>query len=1262
MKLLHAMSDPRELETRPIPSLLWSYALPAVISQLVASVYNIADRIILGQFVGPLAIAGLAITLPIMNIIHAFGSLVGAGSSARMSIVLGRKDVRWAEKILGNSMLLTFLFGFLFVAAGYLFMNPILHAFGASDETIAYARQYMLIVLPGMFFTTLTFNLTGLVRASGNPHKSMWIMVGGALLNILLDVVFIMQLGMGISGAAWATTISMATSSLFAIDHFMPRPLVGSRSFVRFKRHCWAPKMYIFKNILAIGISPFSMNVAASGVAAVINMQLLRYGGDLAVGTYGIINSIMLIVFLLLMGVCQGMQPIAGYNYGAGNSKRLRHVYRLTLSVSLAAGIAGMLACCLLPRLLLRCFTTDLSLIEMGVPAIRYLTIMMPLIAFTVCNSQFFQSIDKPWIAIVTSLSRQVLFLLPMMFIVPALFVRYGAPGLTGVWCSCTASDIFGALLAGILLYTQRKVFRPGYVAPPRRPRKERGPKTVAAVILTLMLSVPSIGFSSGSLADSAAARPKVGVVLGGGGAKGAAHIGVLRYLEEQGIPVDYVAGTSMGSIMGGLYALGYTSSELSSIISGIDWDVYIKGAVDRSLKSVAEKNRQDKLIVSVPFGFRRLDDAVKRPRFSSLPSSIMGGSNLTNLFNGLSVGYQDSLSFDSLPIPFACVATDMMTGDEVVLRSGRFPQAIRASMAIPGVFAPVVIDSLLLADGGMANNFPADICRAMGADIVIGVEVAADLKADLPSLRSLPQLMSQLMNIMVAKKKLANRKLCDIYIRPDVSGYHMLSFSHDAIDTLIARGYAAAVNNAQAIAELKEQLAKYGCCKQTDSLTTTALEDEQKFVSHAKAVDIFSDTIRLFEIKMDGVSLAEQQWLLRKSGLEDRLPVNGDDLERAVAFFNATGAFSSVTYTLAKHRDKSQQFKALSGIEDYDWYDLSLAFRHAEPHMVALGFRYDTEESASILLDMGLNRHRLSGLKVDLGARLSYNPRLSAAVTLAGMALFNVKLDYRFAKTDFHLDKLSEGETNIVYDEHRIRLAFTEFNLRKFAVAAGLEGDIMRYNKLLGSDTLGRRDNSCLALFSQFSYDDMDDAIFARHGNNFHLQLRLGSDTARNAFGSVALHDHRFIDVSANYSAYLTPGNGPFTIIPSVAARVVSGRGVHRFHRNVVGGFMDGRYVDQQLSFVGFKTPLLVGDAVFVLGCDLRLRVATNHYVSLIGNYMHESERLSSIFSNDSFNMYLGAALRYSYNTPIGPVSLTLHYSDFTSSFGAYLSLGYNF
>ena len=445
----------KELETKGIGALLLAYAIPSVISQIISSVYNICDRIFIGQGVGALAIAGLAITMPIMNIIHAFGALIGVGAGARMSIVLGKKDNNWAENILGNSVIFTIILSGTVMLFSYLFLDKILMLFGATEATVSYAREYMVIVLPGMFLTTMAFNLTSLMRTSGYPLKSMFTLGGGAVLNIILDALFIFGFDLGIAGAAWATTISMAVTSLLSILHFMRKD-----SFIRFKRHGFKPKGYIFKNIIMIGMSPFLMNVGAAGVVAILNSQLIRYGGDLAVGAYGIANSYMNLIVLLILGVCMGMQVIAGYNYGAGHPDRLKKVFSLTMLVCVSIGMLSSIFGCSMPRLISKAFTNDntlLDILEVGLPL---LSVMSPLIAFTIVNSNFFQSIDKPWIAIITSLSRQVIFLIPLMFVVPIVFENIGFKGLDGVFAACTLSDVFGAALAFVLLMTQRKVFK----------------------------------------------------------------------------------------------------------------------------------------------------------------------------------------------------------------------------------------------------------------------------------------------------------------------------------------------------------------------------------------------------------------------------------------------------------------------------------------------------------------------------------------------------------------------------------------------------------------------------------------------------------------------------------------------------------------------------------------------------------------------------------------------------------------------------------
>ena len=281
--------------------------------------------------------------------------------------------------------------------------------------------------------------------------------------------------------------------------------------------------------------------------------------------------------------------------------------------------------------------------------------------------------------------------------------------------------------------------------------------------------------------------RLKVGVVLGGGGAKGASHIGVLKYIEEMGIPVDYVAGTSMGSIIGGFYALGYSPDELTQLISEMKWSEYIGNKIDRPMLSEEMRLRNSTMLLQVPFSHESLADNKKNSSFiSQLPSAYVNNSSLVNLFNDLCIGYQEEMDFNDLPIPFACVATDMITGKEVVLRRGSVSTAMRASMAIPGVFSPVTIGDMVLVDGGLVNNFPADVLRDMGADIIIGVEVASTKTVTADDLKSLPQVFARLLITSTSAKRQENRAMCDVHIVPDISGFGMLSFTPDAIDTLV--------------------------------------------------------------------------------------------------------------------------------------------------------------------------------------------------------------------------------------------------------------------------------------------------------------------------------------------------------------------------------------------------------------------------------------------------------------------------------------------
>ena len=394
------------LETKKISVLVWEYSIPAIIGTLVNSLYNIVDRIFIGQGVGAYAISGLAITFPVTILASSLGMLVGVGAASRISISLGERKKHTAEQILGNSLMLILLFNAVVMTLFYVFLDPILLAFGATDNTLPYAREYLQIVLIGNIFISLCYSFNNMMRASGYPKKAMITMLIGALLNIILDPVFIFVFDLGIAGVAWATVISMFVGMLFVMHHF-----VQDSSLIRLRKENIRLNKNIVFAIVSIGLSPFFMQVAASGVAVLLNTSLLKHGGDLAVGAYGILNSMLLIIIMTVVGLNQGTQPIIGYNYGAGNFLRVKDTFFYTVKVATIITSAGFIIGMFFPRQFASAFTSDKALLEIAENGIRLSLLAFPLVGFQVVAGNFFQSIGQAKKAIVQSLSRQIIFL-----------------------------------------------------------------------------------------------------------------------------------------------------------------------------------------------------------------------------------------------------------------------------------------------------------------------------------------------------------------------------------------------------------------------------------------------------------------------------------------------------------------------------------------------------------------------------------------------------------------------------------------------------------------------------------------------------------------------------------------------------------------------------------------------------------------------------------------------------------------------------------
>lgn len=436
------------LGREPVFKLLISFSLPAIIGMTASSLYNIIDRVFIGNGVGPLAISGLALTLPIMTLTAAFGAMIGAGASAMVSIRLGQQRKDDATNILGNTLILNFIIGLFITIAGLIFLDPILYAFGASDDTIPYARDFTQIILLANLFNHNFIGLNNVMRASGYPGKAMWSSILTVVINLILAPVFIFVFDWGIRGAAIATAIAQLAGFCWVMLHFL-----NKNSFLHFKKGYYRLKKRIVKDILSIGMAPLLMNATASLVAVLVNTSLVKYGGnngDLAVGAYGIIGSIAMLFIMVVMGINMGMQPIAGYNFGAKKPERVMEVYKLSIIWATVITTIGFILAMAFPYKIVSAFTTDSQMRELSTNAMKLVFLAFPLVGFQVVTSNLFQSIGKAGTAIFLSLSRQLIFLLPAILILPTFL------GTNGVWIALPVGDTLAFIVTVVVILTQK--------------------------------------------------------------------------------------------------------------------------------------------------------------------------------------------------------------------------------------------------------------------------------------------------------------------------------------------------------------------------------------------------------------------------------------------------------------------------------------------------------------------------------------------------------------------------------------------------------------------------------------------------------------------------------------------------------------------------------------------------------------------------------------------------------------------------------------
>ena len=827
--------------------------------------------------------------------------------------------------------------------------------------------------------------------------------------------------------------------------------------------------------------------------------------------------------------------------------------------------------------------------------------------------------------------------------------------------------------------------------------------KRIVPILFLLMLLIWPTAARAGAVASAEPAgteapaqrRPKLGLTLAGGGAKGAAYIGVLKLFEEIGLEFDYVTGTSMGSIIGMLHSVGYSANQIDSLIRDIDWSVYLSNQSERRYMNSYLSSIQSRYLIGVPFNAgstisdisevaRQKKNALSERReqmeaekeeesvsgisfLKSLPGGYTTGSNLLNLFNGLCVGYQDPMSFDDLPIPFACVACDVVSGQPVVLRNGRLPDAVRASMAIPGVFAPVRYDDMMLVDGGLFNNFPVDVCQEMGADIVIGLEVTKDRgDVDADAIQSLPDLLTRLFDMMTRKGTTEHREQCAVYIRPDITGFGTLSFDSESIATIIERGYQAALAQKDALIALKNQL---------DALAPPAPK-KRKPAENLTQYSPVRFNIASYEI--NGLNPVVEQRLIHKSGVDLLKPVTGKDIDVLTSVIYGTGAFKQLTYQVKPLTDST--------------YHLQVDTRPAEPHVMRFGIRYDTEEAAYLLLYGGWNENKLSGFKASTTLKLGYNPKLNLTLSLVPeiWPTFNLAANYhRYASTVSNEGKECFGAN---LQELSAEFYLSQFHSRYVMVKGGLRlqkrdyKDIkynMEYLQQSGwssysdeyFDLMEQTFSSApLGLFFDLNFDNRDKKVFADRGIN----LSVMADWYFQETSAFARNYYKFSDpglwsLQCNFEVNV-PVSRSLVLKPQVYARMasmVTNNSCYLSYGNYMGGYQARRYYPQQMPFVGLLgTSSLMNDAA-VLRADLRWNFAAKHYLTAMVNYAREAYEPGDFFTYDDSWSHWGAGLEYSYNSLLGPVSLDIHWSDMTNDiegmswidqFGIYLRIGYDF
>lgn len=747
--------------------------------------------------------------------------------------------------------------------------------------------------------------------------------------------------------------------------------------------------------------------------------------------------------------------------------------------------------------------------------------------------------------------------------------------------------------------------------------------------------------------------RPTVALVLSGGGAKGAAHVGVIEYIDKLGIPVDMVLGTSMGGLIGGLYALGYTPEEMDTLVRNMDWDWALSDKLSREYISYTDVKYKEKYLLSMPFYYEKdyyqmklADDSrfggvqqheilhigadyeggadmLRNNLLGSLPSGYIYGQNVNNLISSLTVGYQDSTSFLDFPIPFACIATDMVSGKAKIWHSGKMNTAMRSTMSIPGMFAPVRTGGMVLVDGGMRDNYPTTLARQMGADIIIGVDLSQKQRT-YTQVNNIGDIVGQGIDMLGREAFETNVNVPDVKIKPDLHEFNMMSFNPVAIDTIMRRGWEAAVAQDSLLRDVARR-------------TSGRYEVPKKH----KALDFSREPILIGEVDITGVLPDEKVLLMDRLDIDLSNKVTRSDIDHIVAQIYGTNAYDFVTYEL---------------LGEGEPYKLVLSCKKGPVHQLGLGVRADTEEIVSLLVNVGLNTHRLFGHRYDLTGKISANPylRFRWSYDMPKVPTLNAMASIRW--TDLNMLNFGDNRLSLTYLSSRQELYLSNMKWKKFDINGGLRNEVfdirnIKSVQIIGDYDFGQLSNSFVSLFMDARMDTFDDGYFPTKGVGIGLSYSW-------IFAGFPVKINNFHTIQFDAKGVLPIGD-IFAFIPSVNFRFLLGKEIPVAYFNAMGGSLAGRYMDQQMPFIGVQALSAMENMLTIFRTDYRFRIVKNHYLTGIVNYARDCDVFREYGKGKG---YFGAGLEYSYDTIFGPLSANLHWSDISNKVGLYLSVGYNF